>query len=456
MRAAMKRNPWPLIFTAIAVGLIGCAVSLTRPLPSRPTVVRAPAPPAAPVAPVAKVLTIVGGPRVPHATHLDLGLECADCHEMGESGPGYPEADFCLDCHEDMQEDLPEAEKIQNLFWTEDGRPTWQKAIQGYDPAIVFAHARHEKVECADCHDMSSQQRVSRTMFTMDDCMSCHQQRGAPLACAVCHPSIRDDVAPLSHQMAWETRHGALVRQSQATGEASNCHYCHQQPNFCNDCHQGKLPTSHYGDWEHLHGQRVLSSGGPGEARCTFCHVQQNFCDDCHMNVQPTSHKHLWVRRHGAFTRAQDVSTTAKCEFCHHNPAFCEDCHRVTEPRDHTTLFRTRTHGVVVAMDRTRCTICHQTDFCVRCHEETAPRSHRGMWARTRNTHCITCHFPITSNPNCRVCHRTNPTHDSAPSIPAIHPPGLNCRICHNVAGGGGAPPLRHIDNGQPCQSCHQ
>jgi hypothetical protein len=110
----------------------------------------------------------------------------------------------------------------------------------------------------------------------------------------------------------------------------------------------------------------------------------------------------------------------------------------------------------MAAVDRTRCMVCHETDFCARCHSETAPRSHHGQWARGRNLHCIQCHLPITSNPDCRVCHRTNPTHDTALPRPPGHPPGLNCRICHNAVGGGGVPPLRHVDNGQACLSCHQ
>ena len=108
------------------------------------------------------------------------------------------------------------------------------------------------------------------------------------------------------------------------------------------------------------------------------------------------------------------------------------------------------------AIDRTRCRVCHTTEFCIRCHESTPPRSHRGPWARGRNPHCMRCHFPISANPECVVCHRENPTHDTAPPQPSWHLPGMNCRNCHNAAGGGGARPLRHIDNGMPCQVCHQ
>ena len=168
------------------------------------------------------------------------------------------------------------------------------------------------------------------------------------------------------------------------------------------------------------------------------------------MTTQPSSHKHLWMRRHGVMVRTQGVSAQARCEFCHHQPAFCEDCHRDMEPRDHTTLFRTRTHGMVASVDRSRCQVCHQTDFCIRCHEYTSPRSHRGQWARGRNTHCITCHLPLAEN--CAVCHKGVPTHDTAPPLPIGHAPGSNCRACHFPGGPGGMP---HIDNGTSCEICH-
>jgi hypothetical protein len=285
--------------------------------------------------------------------------------------------------------------------------------------------------------------------------MDCHAKRGAPNDCQACHRTIRAGQPPANHLAGWEAAHGAEVRRAEAGGRGSGCHYCHSDPAFCNDCHLHRLPSSHACGWDTRHGQKVLQAGGPGEARCTFCHTCQAFCDDCHVNTKPTSHAHLWLERHGTLWRAQDVTCRAGCAFCHDSPSFCEDCHRDTKPRDHTSLFRTRTHGVAAAIDRTRCMTCHETDFCTRCHEDTAPRSHRGQWARGRNTHCLACHVPIGANPTCRVCHHENPTHDTAPDQPASHQPGIDCRICHTAAGGGGAPPLRHVDNGSPCQACH-
>ena len=450
MNSSTRRNPWTLVFAVIAVVLIGCAVSVTRSVPfERPMVTRVAA--AQPAAPVAR---IIGGPRLDHAKHGELGLECADCHEPDDAGnPGRPSIDTCMDCHEDMEEEeeVPEEKRIGTVYFTPDGKPRWQKAVMSYGGDVKFAHAPHltANVSCDVCHDMSSTRRQAMRPKTKAECMQCHQERGASNACQTCHMRIRHDVAPADHATGWEGRHGATLRVAQANGTQPNCHYCHADSSFCNDCHNKQLPASHQFGWELGHGRRVLSAGGPAQARCTFCHQDQSFCDDCHMTTQPSSHKHMWMRRHGVMVRAQSVSGQARCAFCHHEPAFCEDCHRDVQPRDHTTLFRTRTHGMMASMDRSRCMVCHQSDFCIRCHEYTSPRSHRGQWARGRNTHCATCHPPLARE--CAVCHKGVPTHDTAPPLPPGHAQS-NCRACHFPGGVGG---LDHIDNGMACEICH-
>lgn len=461
MSASRSDTRFRLAIIAIVFGVVGCAVSVNAPRGTlvRPNVIAQQRTP-----PAQAQAQIVPGPRLPHAKHMELGLECGDCHEADEKTGvmGYPELDFCLDCHEDMQEEdeVPVAQRVENVFFDEDGKPKWRRAILSNHPDVRFPHGAHVAAieDCGVCHGdvLKDEPRYAEPLYTKPECLACHQQRGVSNACSSCHLRIRGSVAPPSHAQNWEYRHGPTVYEQQRGGAEPNCHYCHQSASYCNDCHQKQLPTTHQQDWERRHGQVVWQAGGPAEARCTFCHRDSNYCDGCHQNRLPESHKQMWTRRHGMLARAGDMSGMTRCAFCHHEPAFCEDCHRDQEPRDHTALFRTRTHGVAAAMDRTRCKTCHEGDFCIRCHEGTPPRSHRGMWARGRNTHCITCHFPLQSNPQCSTCHKQTPTHDTAPPLPPGHNPNSNCRICHSSAGGGGAPPLRHIDNGTPCQFCHK
>jgi hypothetical protein len=209
---------------------------------------------------------------------------------------------------------------------------------------------------------------------------------------------------------------------------------------------------------------------GPGRVRghlfsmdtCVACHDAKrakNSCDACHRvlreDVAPADHAHLWKQRHGLFTRTATDRRERHCDDCHRQPQWCEKCHRDEAPANHTNLFRLKTHGVLAAMDRASCQVCHTTDYCQRCHLDTPPRSHRGMFAHGKSTHCLDCHFPIRQEENCHVCHREEPRHETAPDMPPWHEASFVCRNCHNEIGQGGAPPLRHVDNGMSCLFCH-
>ncbi len=457
---AFLRNDglWRWAIVAVAFGVVGCAVALNAPRPTMvpANVYRAPAPPL----PAGRAVL---GPRLPHEKHADLGLGCTDCHGVDEKTgePTYPKPEVCLDCHQDIQDEAktPPEKRVENLFFDPQGLPRWKRSIVGYPADVRFSHKTHAtaNLECAECHGkMKGTERVQHKVLQKSQCLACHQERDVSLQCAICHRATRADVPPPSHQPQtdWEVLHGKTVLAAEAQGTSSSCQYCHAT-SYCNECHQARKPSSHGFDWERRHGQLVWQAGSPDAASCTFCHRDAAFCDGCHQNRKPSSHDHLWEKRHGVLARAGDMSGMARCTFCHDKPSFCEDCHKENPPRDHTDIFRTRTHGMMASLDRTRCMVCHQTDFCVRCHEDTAPRSHRGLWAHLRDTHCMQCHFPIQQEPECAVCHKQNPTHDTAPDQPPSHTPGLNCRACHTPVGVGGAPPLRHVDNGTPCQFCH-
>jgi hypothetical protein len=257
---------------------------------------------------------------------------------------------------------------------------------------------------------MKGSERFVGVRFTMAACMQCHQQKGGNNACQTCHREIRAELAPPSHQTNWRADHGKLGGTAQDRAEQ----------------------------------------------HCDLCHADQAFCTECHAKTPPASHKHLWKERHGALAANDRAKAEAHCDMCHDDQIFCDRCHREEKPRSHDTMWRLKTHGVMAAMDRKSCAPCHETDYCVRCHEETAPLSHRGRWTANPATHCGECHFPISREQNCRVCHFEEPQHETATDQPAWHVPGMNCRTCHLPAGPGpgGAPPVPHIDNGSECQHC--
>ncbi|MDJ0522470.1 MAG: cytochrome c3 family protein [Planctomycetota bacterium] len=410
MNHRTNHGPW-IFLVLLTLGLLfGCTVPFGRSsLPYEPTGQIVPQ----------KTVTYVGGPRVNHAIHAENELECTDCHAMSEETGELlsPTREGCLDCHEDPEEgEEPEEGEpvITGVFFDKEGKPLWNQGLQEYDDYVHFSHKVHAKAgDCTTCHknlEAGERGRPVQKLYTMAQCMECHTEAKANNACAVCHESIDENTMPRSHGRGWQEGHGYAANRLRMTEIQHDCSLCHNEPNYCNDCHQVTQPKSHYQLWEKRHGQAVRAAGGDMPRRCMLCHDQRTFCESCHLDEPP---------------------------------------------RNHTALFRTRTHGVMAAIDRRNCETCHKIDFCQRCHEDTAPRSHRGMFSRRRNTHCVQCHFPISSNDRCRVCHTTNPTHSTAPAQPANHVPGRNCRLCHNQAGTG-ARPLVHVDNGQNCEFCHK
>jgi hypothetical protein len=409
----------------------------------------------------------VGGPRLDHAAHLDRGLECSDCHEQDEATGNFGPVpmDTCMGCHEEIDEELPpdDPKRVVPNFFDEDGNAKWTQALVSYGGDVIFSHTPHNQGEepaCLSCHAdvKKTGPREQRMLFTMSDCMSCHAEKAAPNECATCHKEIRQDKAPPSHGAGWHVGHGLVSPTGMGSTTAQSCNLCHNVPNDCQSCHARTPPASHaQGDFQRTHGQTLLASRGPAaQQRCDMCHHQRRDCDACHEKVLPMSHRRNWSIRHGQVLRGAGSFDEARCAYCHADEQFCERCHKVEAPRNHTMLFRNTTHGVLASIDRETCKTCHNTPFCVRCHESAEPRSHRGQWATSRNTHCAGCHFPITDSQGCYVCHRTNPTHPTAPSPPPGHSLAWDCRTCHNAAGGGGAKPLKHYDNGQACQSCHR
>ena len=540
---------------------------------------------------------IVGGPRLDHKAHMARGLKCLDCHQPTKGldeklQPGPASLDTCQRCHADIDKHKPVEERAATIFFDEQGRPRRQRAVLPFTGDVIWSHGPHTDVDCLSCHQeiLETNVRRAKPLMDMDSCMACHHERQADNSCAACHKDIRSNTPPRTHDRAWTSNHGPIVktaategerdtcawchtpdscatchatkrpashgptwvgehggllRTAQRQGDATNCAFCHtedgcqqchtqkrpashdagwlaghgpglvaaqrneeqvnclfcHQQNQCDTCHTTVKPPSHDMTWRQGHADQLRSGGTPALdrcvlchqdgawcdtchheqrpashdqgwipghgnviaaggrvalARCSFCHQDEQFCDDCHRSKPPPSHDALWTLRHGDVYMHGGRAGAQRCAFCHTEPSFCEDCHKDTPPQDHTNLFRLKTHGLLSAIDRDRCQACHQSDFCVRCHEETPPQSHGAGWSGTQSRHCIGCHFPISREPSCRVCHFNNPSHDTAPSQPPSHLPGLNCRLCHNSVGGGGAPPLAHPDNGISCELCHR
>ncbi|MEO6711285.1 MAG: hypothetical protein ABI054_08675, partial [Planctomycetota bacterium] len=189
---------------------------------------------------------------------------------------------------------------------------------------------------------------------------------------------------------------------------------------------------------------------------CMQCHASMgkpNDCASCHREIRadapPASHAQNWTRAHGASVRNPTGLIGDRCSLCH-TESSCATCHKETPPQNHNNFWRIRGHGVAAQMDRAGCAVCHTPDTCSTCHADTLPQSHTGMWGSPKDSHCVTCHFPLTDN-GCIACHKDTPSHALATPMPPWHDLGMNCRQCHGVT-----QPLNHVDDGSTCVMCHR
>lgn len=298
-------------------------------------------------------------------------------------------------------------------------------------------HVRDRQLACTFCHV---------TVLTAD-----MPSMPPPELCAPCHDAI-DAEKPADRRIEAFYEPGGRYRRAAPGGLTEEIVFAHR-------AHAGlaQLPC------DRCHGEIAASAHMPTEPvawkrACMDCHAaygrDNSDCAGCHRQIdrdwRPPSHDGSWTGHHGWVVRSQDRASANRCELCHDAATSCQACHQTVAPRDHNQYFRLRGHGVMAAIDRSRCHVCHRTDTCEQCHSATRPLSHRGGFGDPLQRHCTQCHFPLGDN-GCAVCHRSTPSHAEATPLPPTHHPAMNCRLCH-----GNGQPLPHPDGGHPCTACHK
>ncbi len=163
-----------------------------------------------------------------HKKHLEgAGMECEQCHAFREDGTFMGTANIngefdgaCLNCHDDaetMQGADPREERFLKEYIAEGVERIEWKVYSKQPPCVFFPHSIHTikaEIECATCHgDMTGQDEPpvykqnrlsgysidiwgrnisgmtgnSWESMKMGDCGACHEERGAPNGCQVCH-----------------------------------------------------------------------------------------------------------------------------------------------------------------------------------------------------------------------------------------------------------------------------
>ncbi len=402
--------------------------------------------------------------------HADLEEDCSSCHSKFDR---KNQRALCLDCHEDLANDIKEEKGFHSLFKevAEKHCAECHTDHEGRDAVIVifekdnFDHkftdfqldGKHVDVECEDCHAPDLKYREAA-----NDCNGCHEddnphEETMGPECADCHNTsdwvdVEYDHSTTGYELIGKHLETACLdchEDKTYLGAPDTCYGCHEDDDShngrsgkeCETCHS---PVS-WDDtsFDHNRDTDFLLDGSHDELECGDCHSEKPFddeleiaCISCHLDDD----EHL-----GHFGE--------ECDSCHapekwsdskfdhdrdtdyslygaHLQIVCNDCH--IEP-------------IFDAELSTACIDCHADDDehdgeqginCGDCHNETA-------WdADIYFDHDFTT-FPLLgshADVDCADCHETRVFRDAPTACVDCHQEDDphekryfdDCAACHN------------------------
>jgi len=116
----------------------------------------------------------------PHQTHLAFGAQCLYCHPAATWGPaaGLPTTAKCWGCHQQIQKQSPELDKLAE--YARNGQPIPWVPVAIQPDFVRFNHRPHVAagVSCETCHGDLSQMTVAQPQpgQNMGWCLACHQR----------------------------------------------------------------------------------------------------------------------------------------------------------------------------------------------------------------------------------------------------------------------------------------
>jgi hypothetical protein len=127
-----------------------------------------------------------------HRQHLELGLECLDCHVQPD--PGYemtlPATNICMSCHETMPARSEAAQQLAQFAKSTAPIP-WVR-IYDLPEYVYWSHASHldAGITCTECHGPVPERDVMRretNVASKNGCLTCHEARQTVTDCGGCH-----------------------------------------------------------------------------------------------------------------------------------------------------------------------------------------------------------------------------------------------------------------------------
>ncbi len=342
--------------------------------------------------------------------HVKLETKCESCHVHFDKSNQTP---LCLDCHEDVANDLKRSKGFHSQLPTQQKQDckTCHSDHKGRDFDIValdlegFNHLKtdfplkgeHKDLLCHSCHreDAQKKEALPAGIIALPQAKAF---RFKVFECGSCHKNIHND---LSKQTT------ALLNDGSSSISNLSSTSLSSSPKFekCDSCHSEK-------GWainEFDHSKTDFPLNGEHEGLgCQSCHIGQQFnyalsgeCQSCHLAKEP----HLGVfgkscndchsEKTWENTQYQHLKETGFALKGKHNKLECIDCHgEKLNPK-------------------TQCISCHLTDDihqgsngekCQSCHNEKNwdKASFDHSFAETgfiidgghENVKCESCHLP--------------------------------------------------------------
>jgi hypothetical protein len=402
--------------------------------------------------------------------HADTESTCSACHEKFER---RNQRTLCLDCHEDLADDIKLEKGFHSLF--KDAKEnTCSKCHtdhEGRDAVIIvfdkdtFDHKftdflleeKHLEVECEDCHEAGLKYREA-----INECNGCHEddnphEETMGSECKDCHNAadwadVEYDHSTTGYELIGKHLETACLdchEDQTYLGAPDTCYGCHEDDDShngrsgkeCDDCHS---PVS-WDDtsFDHNRDTDFLLEGSHDELKCGDCHSEKPFddeleptCISCHL--EDDEHKgHFGEDCDGchapskweesAFDHGRDADYTLNGA---HSEITCEDCH--VQPIFEVELL-------------SGCNDCHADDDthegeqgteCGDCHNEST-------WDEDVFFDHDFTSFPLLgahANEECDACHESNVFRDAPEACVDCHKADDphrgrffdDCAACHN------------------------
>ncbi len=191
---------------------------------------------------------VCGAAPFSHRLHLDMGLECLECHAAAAGSTKVednllPAKSVCRGCHEAPEILAPPSVRVSkfshalHLRMGNNVAPFIRNAIDHHNylqpPGDIRRHLDSAN-PCEACHrGLEESDQVTRAALPqMADCLVCHTQIEAPFSCEDCHSNVAQ-LKPANHV----ERFGDLHSSGKLNLDKTTCAVCHGRTFTCAGCH---------------------------------------------------------------------------------------------------------------------------------------------------------------------------------------------------------------------------